>query len=368
VIFTRRGIAAILAIGIVGVLIPGLQPQLLAALAAEGRLSVSAIGVLATVELLAMGIAAAGAGFAFGNGRLKAVAAGALVVAGGADLITPGLAPAALFAARIVAGLAEGVLVWLAIGFIIRTQWPDRWSGVYLMLQTLAQFAIASVLGSLAAGSHVGFGILAAVTAAGLMFVPLLPCAYTPLARDPEAGARVPARGFVALAGVLFYLAFIVSIWVYVEPLATGRGVPAALVHLIAPLSLAMQVMGAAAATVLSGRFRPALTIVVVALVNLGLLALMAFPPSPIAFVAATALFGFLWLFAMPFQVPLVIAADPTRRAAVLIGGAQLAGSSLGPFAAGMVVHDADVAPVLWFGVAALVLAVALLIGASRRV
>lgn len=365
--FTPREVVAILGIGIVGVLIPGLQPQLLAALAADGRLSVSAIGVLATVELLAMGVAAAGAGFVFGVRRLKAVATGALIVAAGVDLMTPGLAPAALFAARIVAGLAEGVLVWIAIGFIIRTQWPDRWSGVYLMLQTLAQFAIASVLGSLAANSHTGFAILAAVTAAGLLFLPLLPSAYTPLERDAEADARVPARGFVALIGVLFYLAFIVSIWVYVEPLAATRGVPSALIHVIAPLSLAMQVLGAGAATLLSGRFRPALTIAGVALVNLGLLALMAAPPSPSAFVTATAVFGFLWLFAMPFQVPLVIAADPTRRAAVLIGGAQLAGSSLGPFAAGMIVGEANVAPVLWFGAASLVLAVGLLIGASRR-
>ena len=84
-------------------------------------------------------------------------------------------------------------------------------------------------------------------------------------------------------------------------------------------------------------------------------------------YVAAAAVFGFLWLFAMPFQVPLVIAADPTRRAALLIGGAQLAGSSLGPLAAGAIVSESNLAPVLWFGAASLVLAVALLVGASRR-
>ncbi|MGN6499408.1 MAG: hypothetical protein ACTHKM_04590 [Tsuneonella sp.] len=365
--FSARDVAAILVVGVVGVLIPGLQPQLLAALAAEGRLSISALGSLATVELLAMGVAAAGAGFVLPASRLRLIAAGALIVAACADIATPSLAPAALFAARVAAGLAEGVLVWIAIGFIIRTAHPDRWSGVYLMVQTLAQFAIASVLGAVAAGSFAGFGLLAAVTAAGLLFVPLVPAAYAPLERDPEASGRIPGRGVAALAGVLFYLAYIVAVWVYVEPLAAARGVPERLVHLIAPLSLAMQVIGAGAATVLAGRFPPRLTILSVAAINAALLWLMGAPPSSTVFIAATAAFGFLWLFAMPFQVPLVIAADPTRRAALLIGGAQLAGSSLGPLAAGMLVGERDLTPVLWFGAASLLVAVTLLLAASRR-
>ena len=53
-------VAAVLLVGIVGVLIPGLQPQLLGALASEGRLSVAALGSLASAELLAMGLAAFG--------------------------------------------------------------------------------------------------------------------------------------------------------------------------------------------------------------------------------------------------------------------------------------------------------------------
>jgi hypothetical protein len=364
--FTACDVVAILLVGIVGVLIPGLQPQLLGALAAEGRLSIPAIGSLATVELLAMGVAAAGSGFVVPARRLRLVAAAALIVAAAADLATPTLAPAALFAARIVAGLAEGVLVWIAIGYIIRTAHPDRWSGVYLMLQTLAQFLIASVLGSIGAGSHTGFAILAAVTVAGLAAVPFIPTAYQPLERDAEGSSLVPARGTAALLGVLLYLAFIVAVWVYVEPLAATRGVPESQVRLIAPLSLAMQVLGAGAATLLAGRLPPRITLVAVALANLALLWLMSAPPSTAMFLTAAAAFGFLWLFAMPFMVPLVIAADPTRRAALLIGGAQLAGSSLGPLAAGLLVGESDVTPVLWFGAAALVLALVLLTGASR--
>jgi DHA1 family inner membrane transport protein len=348
-------VAAVLLVGIVGVLIPGLQPQLLGALASEGRLSVAALGSLASAELLAMGLAAAAAGFALPAGRLRRIAAFALVGAGTLDLATPLLDAGGIFAARIGAGLGEGVLIWIAIGLIVRTARPERWSGIYLALQTLAQFALASSIGFYAAGSHAGFTALGVVTLAAVAVVRWLPDAYAPLAADAAARGMPSSRGLFALAGVLLYLAFIVAVWVYVEPLGLEHGLSEHSVHLIAPLSLAMQVLGAGAATLLSGRLPARPTIVVVGLINLGLLAVMAAPPSAAAFVVATAVFGFLWLFVMPFQVPAVIAADPSRRAAVLIGGAQLVGSSLGPLLTGFLTSEAGVVPVLWFGATCLV-------------
>ncbi|GAA0301447.1 hypothetical protein GCM10009087_09010 [Sphingomonas oligophenolica] len=358
-------VLAVFVVGVIGVLIPGLQPQLLGALASEGRLSVSALGTLATVELLAMGIAAGGAGFVLPVSRLRAIAGAALLVTGGIDLLTPLLGIGALFGARIIAGLGEGVLIWIAIGFIIRTDRPERWSGIYLAAQTLAQFALASVIGYVAAGSAVGFTALGIVTLAGLLALPRLPRAYTPLEAGHEAGGTPSARGLIALGGVVAYLAFIVAVWVYVEPLGFRHGIAAATIHIVAPLSLAMQVLGASAATLLAGRLPARATIMVVGLINLALLAIMAAPPSATAFVAATALFGFLWLFALPFQIPIMIAADQSRRAALLIGGAQLTGSSLGPLLAGLLIGDQDVIRVLWFGAFCAVMGIAAMVGAA---
>lgn len=78
-------------------------------------------------------------------------------------------------------------------------------------------------------------------------------------------------------------------------------------------------------------------------------------------------MFGFLWLFSLPFMVPMVIAADPTRRAAVLVGGAELAGGSLGPLLASFVVSDVDVRGALGFGAVSLALTVAIAFGLHRR-
>lgn len=357
-------IVAILAVGVIGVLIPGLQPQLLGALEAEGTLGATALGVLATVELLAMGLAAGGAGFVLPSARLREIAGVALIVTGALDITTPMLGTGAIFPARIAAGLAEGVLVWIAIGFIVRSRRPERWAGIYLAVQTLAQFALATLIGLLGASAGRGFMLLAAVTVAGLLALPWLPRAYA--AHEEAAGGRPPPRGLAALAGVLLYLAFIVAIWVYIEPLARQQQVGQAAIRLAPPLALAMQVLGAATATLLAERVPARLTALLVGVVNLGLLGLIGAPPSDAAFVAAVAAFGFLWLFVMPFQIPIVIAADPSRRAAMLIGGAQLTGSSLGPFLAALLVSDADVSPVLWFGGACAAMGVAALIGAGR--
>jgi hypothetical protein len=363
--FPADRVLAVFVVGVIGVLIPGLQPQLLGALAAEGRLSVSALGILATVELLAMGIAAGGAGFVLPVTRLRWIAAACLLATGVADLLTPLLDSGALFGARIAAGLGEGVLIWIAIGFIIRTDRPERWSGIYLAAQTLAQFALASAIGWFAAGSAGGFTTLGIVTLAALPALPWLPRSYPPLTGGDDSGGWPSARGLVVLGGVVLYLAFIVAVWVYVEPLGLERGVAPATIRLVAPLSLAMQVLGAGAATLLAGRLPARRTIAVVVSINLALLAVMAMPPSAGAFVAATAAFGFLWLFIMPFQIPIAIAADPSRRAALLIGGAQLTGSSLGPFLAGILIGDKDVVRVLWFGAVCAIAGMAALIGAG---
>lgn len=367
--FTLPQSIAVFIVGIIGVLFVGLQPQLLGALVVDGRLTLAELGNVATVELLAMGIAAGGASLVLPTDRLRIIAVAALLVTGAVDLATPMSGGTALLGLRAAAGLAEGVLVWLAIGLIVRSAQPARWSGLYLMLQTLAQFGLATLLGTLViadGGAPAGFAWLAGVTLLGLVAVAWLPAAYAPLEGEDSSGMP-PARGFVALAGVLFYLAAIVAVWVYVEALGIRAGVTTGTMHMLTPLSLAMQVAGAGLATLVAGRIRVLPVVVAVAALNLMVFVAMAAPPSPAVFVIATAGLGFLWLFALPLHVPLVIAADPSRRAAALIGGAQLVGSSLGPFAAAWLVVGDDAGAVPWIGVAGLGVGVILLVVTARR-
>ncbi|CAA9488017.1 MAG: hypothetical protein AVDCRST_MAG39-576 [uncultured Sphingomonadaceae bacterium] len=363
--FTAVELSAVLTVGSVGVLIAGLQPQLLGGLAQEGRLSADALGDVATAELLAMGVAAGGAGLLLKAARLQPMAALALVALALLNFATARASGGAILGLRATAGLAEGILVWLTIGTIVRTAHPARWSGVYLLVQTGAQFAVATAFGLWiipADGSSGGFLALGIVSALAFLALPWLPRRYEPLAEPTTVAASVPARGWIALASVACWLAFVVAVWVYVEPLALQRGLGHREVAVIAPLSLAMQMVGASAATLLAGRWAALPVLFGCAAANVALLAVMGAPGSGGAFVAATAAFGFLWLFAMPFQLPVLMAADPSRRSAELAGGAQLAGASLGPLLASRLVTDRDVSHVLSFGTVALALALLLTI------
>ncbi|MEQ1493748.1 MAG: MFS transporter, partial [Terricaulis sp.] len=83
-------------------------------------------------------------------------------------------------------------------------------------------------------------------------------------------------------------------------------------------------------------------TLLACALIDLGVFVGFALLPDASRFVALASVMGFVWLFATPFLVPMTIEADPSRRAALLIGGAQLVGGSLGPLFASFFVTDAD--------------------------
>jgi hypothetical protein len=63
----------------------------------------------------------------------------------------------------------------------------------------------------------------------------------------------------------------------------------------------------------------------------------------------------------MPFFVPLTIKADPSRRAAVQIGGAQLLGGAIGPVLASLVVTDKDSHGVLYLAGGMLVVSLAII-------
>ena len=367
--WSGSSISAAMIVGIVGVLIAGLQPQLLGALAREGRLSDTQLGLTATIELLAMGLAAGGIGLLIKPVRLRMITAAATIIVVLADCITPLLSGGEIMLARVLTGLASGVLIWITIGLIARAATPERWAGIFLMTQTLAQFGVAAILATVIplSGAHGGFLVLGGISLIALLCLPFLPRSYPPLERGEEITALPPRAGMAALVSVLIYLAFVVGLWVYLEPLAIRGGIDPGAVALAVPIGLGAQVVGALLATLIVGRVSAFWVVLAVAATNLVLLALFGGGPAAALFLAATGMFGFLWMFIMPFQLELVIIADPTRRAATLIGGAQLIGSSLGPLLASLLVGEKQVSNVLWMGAACILASTLIVVGLQFR-
>lgn len=359
--------ACIYAVGVMGIMFAGAGPLLLGGLEAAGRLSAAQLGQAGTAELLTMGLAAALAGPLLGHRRLRLIAVVCGLAMAALNLATTQVSGDLLTALRAVNGVPSGVLIWLTTGMIVRSPRPERGSGVYLTVQTLAQLIVVAGVTAFVLkpfGVDGGFVLMALLSLAAAAAGLAVPSEYAPLVEhDQGPGGLPPARGWLALAANFGFLAFILGVWIYAEPLSRQAGHVPAVAGAAFSISLAAQVAGGAAATALAGRISWFNALFVSILLMIGTLVVFGLRPAPPLFLAAAGVFGFLWLFASPFMTPLAIEADPSRRAAMLGPGSGLLGCSAGPFLASFVVSDHDVRGAVWLGVGIALATLTLIVG-----
>jgi MFS transporter, DHA1 family, inner membrane transport protein len=129
---------------------------------------------------------------------------------------------------------------------------------------------------------------------------------------------------------------------------------------------LLMQVIGGSVAAMVVRRWRlgPTLAFSAMVIVVIGLAIHRLAAPNPWGFAALCAVFGFAWLFQMPFHIRLAFDIDPRGRIALLVPAAQLLGSGFGPLAASFSVHGDDVQriPLITAGFAVCVVVALLLV------
>lgn len=367
---TPASVASTLWLGSLGLLILGIQPVVLEPLVRFGRISEASLGTTATVEILAIAL-----GSVLGAGLLRHMSARVVALASLLPFVAANLAMhwlaglTPLLAARALSGLSGGMLVGLAVVAIARGQRPERLSAAFLVMQTVAQLCLAAVIPNLAQHvlpADVGFAALAALGVASVSFVALLPKRLQPPRPRLNEHAAAGAGAWMALAGCSAYLVAIVAVWAYFGVWEHQIGIAEQAIGTMTALSLAAQVVGAAAAGWLGSMLpvRPVLLLVGVAqaAVVLGLLHWTA----PAAQVGLAIAFGFLWLFALPLQTRLLIDADPARRIVLHLAAAQLGGSAVGPTLAGFFVTTGRVDGALWTGIVVFVVA-ALMSGLGRR-
>lgn len=356
----------VLCIGVVALLIGGLQPVVLGGLAEAGRLSASGIGLAATAELLALGLSCGAAAATLNPTGLRGKLALACLGHALCNLASLWTSDAALIGVRGLAGLFAGVMLWATIGMIARSARPERQAGMFLTAQTLAQLLLVGVLPRTvmaAWGVDGALLALAAISGAAAAAAFAGPRSYAPLPKAGQDGAQLSVLAWAGLAAVFLYLAFIVAIWVYLEPLALAAGLSPAQAHGAVAAALAMQVLGGLTAILAGGRLNAGQVLIGAGLINMGLLAALSIHPAGPVFVALVAAFGFLWLFVLPFHTVLLIAIDPSRRAAMQLGAAQLLGGSAGPLAASVLVKYAGAGGAMTLAAACLVAALALIVG-----
>jgi hypothetical protein len=236
------------------------------------------------------------------------------------------------------------------VGLITRRQDASRVNAVFLGAQALSQGAVAALVPVTvgpALGANSGLWIIAA---AAVLTLPLLLVLPSELPERPEAamgGGGLHLSSLAGLASGLLMMAGIVGLWIYVEPIARMIHVRESVVAFAIAASLGAQVAGAAFIVLADRWMKPVPSLLGVSAAFLAVIATFAFYPSQAAFIAATLAFGALWTFALALGLPLLIEADPTRRAPMYGPAATLLGSSLGPLLAGAFASDENIRPAL---------------------
>jgi MFS family permease len=366
---TKWQITAIVFVGTIGILIPGVQPIVLGALLSDQRITLTQLGHAASLELLCMGLAAALAAALLPPRRLRTICMAASLLLALGNYFTPFVTGETVTALRALTGAAGGILIWVTASMIARSAAPDRWAGIYLTVQTLAQFILAAIMTSWIAPSSATRGDFGMLVIAALLCAVVslaLPASFQALPRGSQAGevagsfVMPPRRALAALASNFLLLMFIVSIWVYYDPIAHQAGLSTKVSDTAVSVSLAFQVLGGTAATLAAGRLKWFPVFAVCAAVDFVMVALLATRPSAFLFLVDAAVFGFIWLFILPFLVPMIIEADPSRRSAVLTSGVSLLGASAGPTLVGLIMSPDDTRGALWFSAGCLFLSLAI--------
>jgi hypothetical protein len=345
--------AAIVA-GVMALLASGLMPLLLGALCDEHRISAQGIGQLGAIETLSMAVTTALASIFLPPQRLPAVGMGAALLLIIGNLATVGAAGGWLMTVRGLAGVPEGLLLWIAIGLIARSDRPERRAGVLFTLMAAAQLAVAILATTLVMAQFGVDGVYILLAASSLFGATLfvkLPARYAPLA-DSEMAAPPSLKGAAALFATFLFQALVAGVSIYLVPLATEAGVGAGAAQLAIAVALAAQIAGGGLAIALSGRVNH----------------LDVFLTSGLCwlFVVASGALGLFAVLILPFFVPMTINADPSRRSAVHLGAAQLFGSALGPLIASLFVRGSDSRGVIIVCAALLVITVGVAFALNR--
>jgi hypothetical protein len=353
-------------LGAVSLLFAGVISVMLGGFADEGRLSAAGIGYCAGLEGFIMGGTTALAGILLKPQRLRRLGLIAAIALVAIDVLTITASGGGIYAARIAAGIPEGLLLWLSISMIARSAVPERWAGVFFTAMVGAQLALAFLFWAFVMnhwGANGSFITMALMSVPAIAFARMAPDSYAPLPKPEGESGAPPFRGWIALLGTLFFTGTAAAVGTFLTPLAHEAGLTSDIARSALWIGLVAQVLGGMTATVLGARVHYMAVFVFVTLGYLAAMVVFDMQVPASAFIAANALIGYVAILLGPYLVPMTIEADPSRRAAVLSASTQVMAGAIAPFCAAMLVRDSDVHGVLFFAAFILLTGLAIFVG-----
>jgi MFS family permease len=162
-----------------------------------------------------------------------------------------------------------------------------------------------------------------------------------------STGGMPSARGIAGLLVIFLFLAGVIGVWAYVGAMSQQSGHGAEDTGLAVSIALVGQVVGALFASTLGHRVKPLIATIVGGFGCFGLAVAFASGLPIVAFAAAGALYGMLWMFSTPLLIPLIMEIDPTRTSAMYSLTVQMLGAASGPAIGALLLRGADVRPAI---------------------
>jgi MFS transporter, DHA1 family, inner membrane transport protein len=340
-------VSAAMFVGTAALMILGVQPVVLSALAEAGWITQQQAGPLGTAEVLAIALGSALGPTLLRSGGVRWKTAALSLALGACNLgVLKVHGYLGLSLLRGAAGLAEGLALGAVILLTLRNSQPDRLNAIFLAVQTAPQAVLAYFLPTVITprfGPEAGFIILALLAVASAA-ASLLLADEIPMPRDEtRRRGRWPLSVFVALGAVGLQNAAIGGAWDYIDLLAVQYHLPASLAGVAVSGGLVLQVIGAFLVALWGPRIPFLAALIVGSLCQAGIIAVLSRADNALLYLAPALAFGLFWLAMNPFQVRLLIDLDPERQAAVYLTAVVLVGMSIGPTVCALGVKGTDV-------------------------
>ncbi len=365
-----RGLTAAVVVGTLGALTIMVVPGFVMLVGGQSSLDDRQLGYIASWDINASAAAIGVATFVIARWSWRGLAAIGLALILLGNLVTAANHTyMALVAARICAGLGEGLAIAVAFAALGSAVNPDRAFGIYLVVGLTVSAAILAALPSLESrlGSPVVFETMAGVTLLSMLLLPWLPKGADTL--SPQAAGGAPVSKHLATGGLIgVFLYFIAqgAVWSYFERIAAASGVDPVVTGEAMGISSFAGVGGALASVALVAPYGRRWLLIASAVISLASFALLHGHVTGTALVAAGILFNFGWNMAQPLLSGVCSDADCRGRVVVAMGCIQTVGFGLGPALTATLLSGRDFSSSLWVSAAVLGLSLVAVLSGIR--
>lgn len=355
---TRSLIAAI-ALGTVGALTIMIVPGFVMLLGAQSTLDDRQLGFVAAWDINATAVAIGAATFLIArlNWRHLGLAGVALIVLG--NLWTAVSHEYELIvAARICAGLGEGLAIAVSFAALGCARNPDRAFGIYLVVGLTVSAAVLALLPVLQPtfGSSLIFASFGVIALASSLLLVWLPSCNPGIGSWEESGASFSKQlALTGLLGVFLYFIAQGAMWSYFERIGAASGVDPVIIGQAMGLSSFAGVGGALLATAICTTYGRVLPLTVSGAMSLLSFWLLQGHVTPTALITSGILLNFAWNLAQPLLSGVCANADSRGRVVVAMGCIQTVGFGVGPALAAMMLRDQNFSPAIWMSMGVLV-------------